>query len=124
MGIAWGNIKNGHMRLKHSSCLGSSAAWASKRVLGHPAKLDMFQWVRGNPRGAASKRGAHSRLVAEVTWGRGGAGIRALVRPDLTKERWNASDGGNFRGDGLGFGDVREGTEGGGRRGVGWRERQ
>ncbi len=38
--------------------------------------------------------------------------VRALARPDLTKERWNASDGSKFRGDGLGFGDVREGTEG------------
>ncbi|CAM6020776.1 unnamed protein product [Sphagnum balticum] len=37
--------------------------------------------------------------------------VRALARPDLTKERWNASDGGKFRGDGLGFGDVRKGTE-------------
>ncbi len=86
------------------------AAWASKRVLGHPAKLDMFQWVRENPRGAASKRGAHLRLVAVITLGL----VRALARPDLTKERRNASHGGKFRGDGLGFGDVREGTEGGG----------
>lgn len=81
-------------------------------MLGHPAKLDMFQWVRENPRGAASKRGAHLRLVAEIILGRGV--VRALARPDLTKERWNASDGGKFRGDGLEFGDVREGTEGGG----------
>lgn len=39
--------------------------------------------------------------------------VRALARPDLTNERWIASDGGKFRGDGLGFGGVREGTEGG-----------
>jgi hypothetical protein len=58
-------------------------------VLGHPAKLDMFQWVRENPRGAASKRGAHLRLVAVITLGL----VRALARPDLTKERRNASHG-------------------------------
>jgi hypothetical protein len=100
MRIAWANMKDGHMGLKHSSCFGGSGCLASKRV----------QWVRGNPRGAASKRGAHLRLVAEITWW----GECALGRSDLTKERWNASDGSKFRGDGLGFGDVREGTEGGG----------
>ncbi|CAK9191724.1 unnamed protein product [Sphagnum jensenii] len=26
---------------------GAQAAWASKRVPGHPAKLDMFQWRYG-----------------------------------------------------------------------------
>jgi len=54
MGIAWGNMGDGRMGLKHSSqnvtcfggiCFGGRAAWESKCVLGHSSKLDMFRWV-------------------------------------------------------------------------------
>jgi len=55
MGIAWMNMKDGWMGLKHSSpnityflwdmyVWGVWAAQASKCTPGHPPKLDMFEW--------------------------------------------------------------------------------
>jgi hypothetical protein len=49
MGITWGNMKYGWMgpnrALKTLHVSGAWVARASKCMLGHPSKLDMFQWV-------------------------------------------------------------------------------
>ncbi len=57
MGIAWGNMEDGLMGLKHSSrnftCFGgryvsrAQVVWALKHMLGRLPKLDMFWWVVG-----------------------------------------------------------------------------
>ncbi len=49
MGIAWGNMEDGRMGLKHSyvTCFGGSGGLGIENVLGHLLKRDMFQWVVG-----------------------------------------------------------------------------